>query len=121
MLNIINTYCTIFVCNYDIFSQFLFYFWMEEIYNFPLDRNIKQDLYLPKHPRRDVSPDKISKWAIPFFPMQEYGREILWGCARNIFQGSQGLKLSFQRGQGMFSRGVIPDRISLPVRQWAHT
>ena len=37
------------------------------------------------------------------------------GCARNILQGSQGLKLSFQGGQGKFSRGIIQVRASLPV------
>ena len=59
--------------------------------------------------------DFAIKWVIPFLSVQGYGREILWGCARNILQGSQGLKSSFQGGQGKSSRGVIPIRTSLPV------
>ena len=59
-----------------------------------------------------------------FLPIQGYGREIPWGCARNIFQGSQGLKLSFQGGQGKFSRGIIPVKTSLQVGPivflWGH-
>ena len=50
-----------------------------------------------------------------FLPIQGYGREIPRGRARNIFPGSQGLKLSFQGGQGRFSRGIIQVRGSLPV------
>ena len=42
-----------------------------------------------------------------FLSMQGCGRQIPWGCARRIFQKSQGIKLSFLRGQDKFSRGVI--------------
>ena len=50
-----------------------------------------------------------------FLPIQGYGREIPRGRARNIFQGSQGLKLSFQGSQGKFSRGILQVMASLPV------
>ena len=50
-----------------------------------------------------------------FLPIQEYGREIPRRCVGNIFQGSQGLKLFFQGGQGKFSRGIIQVRACLPV------
>ena len=49
------------------------------------------------------------------YSIQGYGREIPWGCARNIFQESQRLKLSFQGGQGKFSRGIIPVRVRISL------
>ena len=40
--------------------------------------------------------------------------EVPWRCTRNIFKGSQGVKLYFQGGQGKFAKGVIPVKTSLP-------
>ena len=47
-----------------------------------------------------------------FLSIQGFGSQIPWGCARSIFQGSQGLKLFFLGGQDKFSRGVMLVRAS---------
>ena len=47
-----------------------------------------------------------------FLSIHRRGRQIPWGFARGIFQGSQGLKFSFLGGQDKFSRLVIPVRSS---------
>ena len=65
--------------------------------------------------RWDFSGSHVTNGLFHFLSIQRCGRKIPWGCARNIFQGSQGLKLSFQGDQGKFSRGVIPVRTSLLV------
>ena len=49
-MNIINTCYTFFGCNYDIFSQFLFNSWLKKIYNFYLNRNVKQQSPSPLPP-----------------------------------------------------------------------
>ena len=59
----------------------------------------------------------ISDGLFHFLPIKGYGREIPWGCARNIFQGSQGLKLS--RGvRASFPEGSYQLGQAL---QWGHT
>ena len=47
-----------------------------------------------------------------FLSIKGCGRQIPWGSARGIFQGSQGLKLFFLGGKDKFSRGVILVRAS---------
>ena len=68
-------------------------------------------IYLNTCPSQSLIPNGL----FHFLTIQGHGRETPWRCARNIFQGSQGLKLSFQGSQGKFSRGIIPVRPSLPV------
>ena len=53
-----------------------------------------------------------------FLPIQGYGREIPRDCARNTFQGSQGLKLSFQGVMASFPEGSY--KIGQAF-QWDHT
>ena len=66
-MNIINTYYTFIGCNYDIFSQFLFDYWLGKINNFHLNRKVKQQNPSPPPPKRltDVSPDIIDKSIFP--------------------------------------------------------